>query len=112
MQMGAGQCGDIQKKPSNTLTTKCSTINFIWEILVPEYSYNCTVKISKGMQNEDNLELLKREDGETFFHGSFICGREKGFENKDFILPENYECDDGCIFTMEMVYILWIFIFL
>ena len=112
MQMGAGQCGDVQKKPSNTLTTKGSAINFIWEILVPENSRNCTVKILKDMQIEDNFESLKPVDNETFSEGSFICGREKGFENKDFILPENYECDDGCIFTMEMVYILWIFIFL
>ena len=95
MQMGEGPCGDVQKKPSNTLTTKGSIINFIWEIIVPENSGNCTVKISKGMQKEDNFELLKPVDGETFSDGSFICGREKGFENKDFILPENYECD-GC----------------
>ena len=95
MQMGEGPCGDVEKKPSNTLTTKGSIINFIWEIIVPENSGNCTVKISKGMQKEDNFELLKPVDGETFSDGSFICGREKGFENKDFILPENYECD-GC----------------
>ena len=95
MQMEAGPCGGIQKKSSNTLTTKGSTINFIWEILVPENSGNCTVKISKGMQNEDNFELLKPIDGEINSDGSFICGREKGFENKEFILPENYECD-GC----------------
>ena len=95
MQIGEGPCGGIEKKASNTLTTKGSTINFIWEILVPENSGNCTVKISNGLQNEENFELLKPVDGEVYHDGSFKCGREKGFENKDFILPEDYECD-GC----------------
>ena len=95
MQIGDGPCGGIEKKASNTLTTKGSTINFIWEILVPENSGNCTVKISNGLQNEENFELLKPVDGKVNLDGSFKCGREKGFENKDFILPEDYECD-GC----------------
>ena len=95
MKMGEGPCGGIEKKASNTLTTKGSTINFIWEILVPENSGNCTVKISNGLQNEENFELLKPVDGEVYDDGSFKCGREKGFENKDFILPDDYECD-GC----------------
>jgi len=95
MQIGDGPCGGIDKKASNTLTTKGATINFIWEIMVPENSGNCTVKISNGLQNEENFKLLKPVEGEVNEDGSFICGREKGFENKDFILPDDYECD-GC----------------
>jgi hypothetical protein len=95
MQIGDGPCGGIEKKASNTLTTKGATINFIWEIMVPENSGNCTVKISNGLQNEENFILLKPVDGEVNEDGSFKCGREKGFENKDFILPNDYECD-GC----------------
>ena len=95
MQIGDGPCGGIDKKASNTLTTKGAIINFIWEIMVPENSGNCTVKISNGLQNEENFKLLKPVEGEVNEDGSFICGREKGFENKDFILPDDYECD-GC----------------
>ena len=95
MEMGVAPCGGVQKKASNTLTTKGSSINFIWEIMVPENTGNCTVKISAGLQNEENFELLKPVDGEINEDGSFACGREKGFETKEFILPEDYVCD-GC----------------
>ena len=95
MQMGEGPCGGIEKKEANTLTTKGSSINFIWEILVPENSGNCTVRISNGLQDNDNFILLKPLNEEINEDGSFKCGREKGFENKEFILPEDYECD-GC----------------
>jgi len=95
MEIGVGPCGGVEKKSANTLTTKGSSINFIWEILVPENSGNCTVKISNGKQDIDSFKLLKPVDGEVNSDGSFICGREKGFEHKEFILPENYECD-GC----------------
>ncbi len=94
-QMDEGPCGGIEKKEANTLTTKGSSINFIWEILVPEKSGNCTVKISNGLQNNDNFVLLKPLNEEINEDGSFKCGREKGFENKEFLLPEDYECD-GC----------------
>ena len=91
MQMGAG----IEKKSPNTLTTKGSSINVIWEILVPENSGFCTVKISNGRQEKEDFKLLKPINEEIKEDGSFICGREKGFEHKEFILPDNYECD-GC----------------
>lgn len=52
---------------------------------------NC--KNFKRYAKWDNFESLKPVEGETFSDGSFICGREKGFGNKDFILPENYEFD-------------------
>jgi len=95
MQMGKGPCGDIEKKSSNTLTTKGSSINFVWEVLVPENSGNCTVSISNGIQKEENFKLLKPIDGKFYADGSFECGREKGFESKEFLLPADYECD-GC----------------
>ena len=95
MEIGVGPCGGVEKKSANTLTTKGSSINFIWEVLVPENSGNCTVKISNGLQDIESFKLLKPVDVEVNSDGSFICGREKGFEHREFILPENYECD-GC----------------
>ena len=82
MEIGNAPCGGVEKKSANTLTNKGSSINVVWEILVPEYKGNCTVKLSNG-------------EGKINEDGSFACGREKGFENKEFILPDDYECD-GC----------------
>ena len=95
MKIGDGPCGGIEKKSANTLTTKGSSINFIWEVLVPENSGNCTVKISNGLQSNKDFKLLTPVNGEINKDGSFKCGREKGFEYKDFTLPDDYECD-GC----------------
>ena len=95
MQMGEGPCGGIEKKSANTLTTKGASVNFIWEIVVPENSGNCTVKISNGLQNEEDFILLKPLNEKVNQDGSFKCGREKGFETREFMLPEDYECD-GC----------------
>ena len=95
MEMNMAPCGGIEKKSANTIANKGSTINFIWEILVPENSGNCTVKISNGKQDIDSFKLLKPVDGIINKDGSFKCGRDKGFEHREFILPEDYECD-GC----------------
>ena len=95
MEMGVGPCGGVEKKPANTLTNKGSSINVVWEILVPEYKGNCTVKLSNGKQDEESFKLLQPVEGKINEDGSFACGREKGFENKEFILPDDYECD-GC----------------
>jgi hypothetical protein len=95
MEIGQGPCGGVEKKLANTLTNKGSTINVVWEILVPENKGNCTVKISSGQQNEENFKLLQPTEGKINQDGSFQCGRNKGFEHKEFILPSDYECD-GC----------------
>jgi hypothetical protein len=95
MELGDAPCGGIEKKAANTLTTKGSSINLIWEILVPENTGNCTVKLSNGRQDIDSFQLLKPTEGAINSDGSFKCGREKGFEHKEFILPPDYECD-GC----------------
>ena len=94
-------CGGVEKKLANTLTSKGSNINFIWEIIVPEYNGNCTVKISKGLQEDKDFKLLKPVNGEINDDGSFMCGREKGFEQKEFKLPDDYECD-GC--TLQWIW--------
>ena len=86
-----------RKKATNTLTTKDSTINFIWEVLVPDNSGNCTVKISNGRQDEEDFKLLEPINGEINADGSSTCGREKGFEYIEFNLLKDYECDDGTL---------------
>ena len=53
------------------------------------------MKISNGRQDEEDFKLLKPVNADTKEDDSFICGREKGIEYKEFILPDNYKCD-GC----------------
>ena len=95
MELGQGPCGGVEKKPANTLTNKGSSINVVWEILVPENRGNCTVKLSNGKQEAESFKLLQPTEGKINKDGSFACGRDKGFEYKEFILPPDYECD-GC----------------
>ena len=95
MKLGDGPCGGVEKKLANTLTNEGSSLNVVWEILVPESTGNCTVKLSYGNQDEKSFKTLMPKEGKINEDGSFPCGRNKGFEHQEFILPENYECD-GC----------------
>ena len=45
--------------------------------------------------DEKSFKTLIPKEGKINEDGSFPCGRNKGFEHQEFILPENYECD-GC----------------
>ena len=89
-------CGGVVRDLTNTITRKGSYLNFIWEVVKPEINGKCTVKISAGLENETLFETLYPTNGIYDKDGSFDCGRTKGFENKEFKLPDNYECD-GCI---------------
>ena len=104
MEIGHAPCGGVEKKSANTLTNKGSAINVVWEILVPEYKGNCTVKISNGNQDVDTLQwkwttsygdiyscsdiiinggsltncMGKCLNGGSCFNGKCLC--EKGYE--------------------------------
>ena len=95
-KLNVAPCGGVQKKLANSLVKKGSAFSFIWEILIPESSGKCTVKISPGLDVEQNFTLLLPTDGSANEEGAFECGRIKGFESKEFVLPKDYECD-GCI---------------
>ena len=87
----------FQRDLTNTITRKGSYINFVWEVVKPEINWKYTVKISGGLENETLFETLYPTSGSYDINKAFDCGRSKGFENREFKLPENYECD-GCIF--------------
>ena len=91
MILGDRPCGGNEKKASKTLTTQDSTFNFIWKVLVPENSGNCTVKIPNGKLDEKYFKLLEPINGKINDDGSFTFGREKGFEYKKFNLQKDYE---------------------
>ena len=95
-----GPCGGIQKLKADTLTNKGSHINFVWETVTPAKNGNCTVRISPGMENIESFKTLIPSSGSHNKDGSFSCGTEKGFDSKEFKLPDDYECD-GCILQFE-----------
>jgi hypothetical protein len=61
--------------------------------LNPSPMSNCTVRISPGLDFESNFTLLTPVKSEVDKKGTFPCGRMKGFESKQFQLPEDYVCD-------------------
>jgi len=44
--------------------------------------------------------VLKPRDGSGNKDGSFPCGREVGYEGKEFRFPKNYTCD-ACTLQLE-----------
>ncbi len=94
-EFGKGPCGGVPKTLANTLTTKGAIVNVIWEVNRPEITGKCSVSISPGLQEDKDFEVLFPVDGDYNDDGTFECGREKGFEHREFKLPEDFECD-GC----------------
>lgn len=58
----------------------------------PSLSGNCTVRIGTGL-DENDFFVMKPRDGSANADGSFPCGREVGYESKEFRFPRNYTCD-------------------
>lgn len=92
-QMGKGPCGGIEKKKSDTLTNRGSSVHVIWETINPVAQGNCTVKLSPGLDTEANFTSLNPIDIKLDKNGQFPCGRVKGFDSHEFKLPEDYVCD-------------------
>lgn len=95
-ELNVAPCGGIERTKANTLTNKGTNIHFVWETVVPAKGGNCTVQISKGIEAIDQFVPLYPADNSADKQGSFPCGRTKGFETQEFILPQDYECDQ-CI---------------
>jgi hypothetical protein len=92
-ELNKGPCGGVAKKKADTLTNRGSYINVVWETHQPVQNGNCTVRISPGLDKEENFTLLYPKKIATDATGSFPCGRVQGFENQQFSLPEDYVCD-------------------
>jgi hypothetical protein len=91
--LNTGPCGGITKQKADTLTNRGSNIHVIWETRNPVQNGNCTIKISPGLDKEENFTVLYPANAKADAAGSFSCGRMKGFESEQFKLPENYVCD-------------------
>ena len=94
-KLNNGPCGGIEKKKADTLLKEGGKFHYVWETVVPISNGNCTVKISPRIQENINLTTLHPLNTKYTYDGRFECGRNKGFESKEFQLPKNFECD-GC----------------
>ena len=94
-KLNEGPCGGIEMKKADTLLKEGGKFHYVWETVVPISNGNCTVKISPRIQENINLTTLHPLDTKYTYDGRFECGRNKGFESKEFQLPKNFECD-GC----------------
>ena len=63
----------------------------------PHPEGNCTIRVGTGLDSEEQDEgrfiTLQPRDGSANEFGSFACGREVGYEGKEFRLPKNFTCD-------------------
>ena len=92
--LNVAPCGGVLKRKADTLTNKGSPLLVLWEVLTPLSGGNCTVKLSPGLENESNFTALKPLDTVGVSKEFTVpCGRVKGFESKQFELPQDYVCD-------------------
>jgi len=95
-QINEYPCGTTEKQPVHYLA-KMNSKNYVqWRVYHPASAGLCTVRIGT---NDDKLYTLIPKDGSGSSDGSFPCGRESGYEGKDFIFP-NISCDD-CTLQFE-----------
>jgi hypothetical protein len=91
--LNAAPCGGVTKRKADTLMNMGKSVYVIWETIMPIAGGNCTVKLSPGLELEQNFTTLKPLDSKLDNDGAFACGRVKGFESHEFALPEDYVCD-------------------
>jgi len=85
-------CGGSEKGFVHYMATPGSR-NFVqWKVSHPTPEGNCTLRVGQGL-DEDEFIVLKPRDGSAYKDGSFPCGREVGYEGKEFRFPRNYTCD-------------------
>ena len=67
---------------------------FQWKTLKGNPVANCTVRISYGgdLEQDSNFKPLHPKDGSANSLGWFPCGRQAGFEGKEFKLPNSVTC--------------------
>ena len=92
-------CGASDKSFVHYMATPGSKNLVQWKVIHPSSSGNCTVKLGPG-GDEDTFIILKPKDGSGNSKGSFPCGRDVGYESKEFKFPKNYSCD-SCTLQFE-----------
>ena len=85
-------CGGAEKTFTHYLAKPGSRNYIQWKVLHPVSNGTCIVRVGEGL-DESEFKILKPRDGSANSDGSFPCGRETGYEGKEFRFPKNYTCD-------------------
>lgn len=85
-----GPCGGVDKQPVHYLARSASKNYVQWRVYHPASIGTCIVRLGT---NDDKIYTLIPKDGSGSSDGSFPCGRESGYEGKDFNFP-NITCDE------------------
>ena len=92
-------CGGSEKGNVHYIATPGSRNYIQWKVIHPSPEGNCTIRVGQGF-DEDEFLILRPRDGSSFQDGSFPCGREIGYEGKEFRLPRNMTCE-SCTLQFE-----------
>lgn len=92
-------CGGTEKAHVHYLATPGSKNYVQWKVSHPSANGNCTVRVGAGT-DEDFFIVLRPRDGMSYRDGSFPCGREVGYEGREFKFPKNITCD-SCTLQIE-----------
>jgi len=97
-------CGGLEKGAVHYLAQPGSKALIQWKVLHSAPEGNCTLRVGHGLDQEEGDEnkfiTLIPRDGSADQHGSFACGRDIGYEAKEFKLPNNITCD-SCTLQFE-----------
>lgn len=84
-------CGTPEKGQTHYLAEPGSRNYFQWRVLKASHNANCTVRFGTGL-DENEFEVLRPRDGSADATGKFPCGRNAGYEGKEFRLPKGDVC--------------------
>lgn len=92
-------CGGADRGFTHYMAMPGSRNYVQWKVAHPSPEGKCIVRIGQGL-DEDEFVVLKPRDGSAGKDGSFPCGREIGYEGKEFRFPRNFTCD-SCVLQLE-----------
>lgn len=83
-RLGQGQCEATSAGPKMYLSESGGRSLFTWRVMRGDPSGMCTVRMGSNLKD---LKIIKPKNiGNS--DGSFPCGRQAGFESKEFRLPK------------------------
>ena len=92
-------CGNTEPGHIHLLTQPGARNYFQWRTIRPVSDGNCTVRFGTGL-DENEFTVLKPRDGSADKDGAFPCGRNAGYEGKEFRMPKGQTCS-SCTLQFE-----------
>ena len=93
-----GPCGGTVKGKLHYMAAAGSRNYIQWKTVKSHKTAVCQLKLSMGSENELDFKVLRPRDDSADREGKFPCGRQTGFEGKEFRFPDEAQCP-GCILS-------------